>query len=613
MKPEVTNTFLTSYLKSLKEESRDTKHGRKYGFDHIILKIAEAQQWIPLRIPYYREDNNAAPVPKKEAEHGEDFKFITKDRAEIVVFVLKGKKLTYANWTRDKFDFDIRRAVQQDLTSSEFSTVNSVRVILAYNKDENEEGIEEYERLIKSLPTKIGDSASLTFERWNLTSLTDKVSEHLIGSPALLPERFFSQFTYICSQVGDFEHGSDHWRTILIPDWKELLDDLLTDPVSVAEIQMVSVALSILHAHGKDHPSWETGWIELLEWSMLALWRVVDNLEDAEVKKSVHTIWVSIYLEELLSYYVRNEELLTSEDSLCSFGGSDFSQAISSYLTYWHMARLGVLLISLLAIRQSQLAINESENEELNQLIIGNLDRMLGMILSNTSSMRPMLDIHHIELFMLWYILLATQRKQEFYNIVKEIHERLLFRRLGSGGVRLIDQSNSWEHLLEHIATGGDASKSFGRSSYLIQMLLEICAGDDDEYGNSLAEALFNQHIAGENSDGSSLDFPEKIDLYSWVPPEDWGKQILRGDVADQGVCQSINSYYSINEDTEGSIIEKIRQFIRVARENNPHTLESTVPMAVLLLACIRHKSPVPPQLWRCQLDCCNEEPQIEV
>ena len=116
MGPETISTFLTDYLHSLKEESRDDKNGRRYGFDHIIQKWAESQSLVSLRLPSYFEGAGAAPKPKKEAEFGEDFKFISSDGKTLFVFVLKDEKLTYAGFTTDNFDKDISLACNQDLS-----------------------------------------------------------------------------------------------------------------------------------------------------------------------------------------------------------------------------------------------------------------------------------------------------------------------------------------------------------------------------------------------------------------------------------------------------------------------------------------------------------------
>ncbi len=88
MTPETITTFLSGYLHSLREETRDEKTGLKHGFDHIVLKLAEADDLLPLRLAFHRGGRTGAPKPKKEHEFGEDLKVISRDGSQLTVFVL---------------------------------------------------------------------------------------------------------------------------------------------------------------------------------------------------------------------------------------------------------------------------------------------------------------------------------------------------------------------------------------------------------------------------------------------------------------------------------------------------------------------------------------------
>ncbi len=84
-----------------------------------------------------------------------------------------------------------------DLSRPELGTVTQVEVILAYNKDEDRNGIELFDRRVASLGTRVGDHVSLQFDRWNLTAIVSRVMASLL-TPSLLPQRFYSHFSYIC-------------------------------------------------------------------------------------------------------------------------------------------------------------------------------------------------------------------------------------------------------------------------------------------------------------------------------------------------------------------------------------------------------------------------------
>src|SRR5205823_5154646 len=132
-----------------------------------------------------------------------------------------------------------RAATTVDLTSSQLKEVSEAKVVLAYNKDEDSAGVELFERLTKSLTRP---AVRLEFERWNLTTLTESVKQKLL-TPSLLPQRFFSLFSYICAQFADFQYGSDEWSNQLIPNWRQFLTDVLKDNSDERTVRLIPVAL----------------------------------------------------------------------------------------------------------------------------------------------------------------------------------------------------------------------------------------------------------------------------------------------------------------------------------------------------------------------------------
>lgn len=596
MTPDTITTFLSGYLHSLREETRDEKTGAKFGFDHVVLKLAEADNLIPLRLAFHRGGRASAPKPKKEHEFGEDLKVISRDGTQLTVFVLKDEPLTYKNWTVQGFEKDLTHAVAQDLTAPELRRVNEVRVVLIYNKDEEARGVDAFDKFVKSRPPKVGESAKLVIERWNLTDLTERVRVNLAASPAVLPERFFRAFSYICWQVQDFSHGSEQWREVLIPDWREFLTSVLPEKAAEREVRMITMALIVLHGHGKADPSWETGWIELMEWAMLALWQVAARTKDKKAKVAVWTAWVSLYLAQLEAYYEKNASLLMTEDSLACGHHGEFSEAVASHHAFWHMGRLGILGTALLQIGAD--VEPETSKKTLMNACQKVTNTLVGMIKANPACLRPMLDIQHIELFLVWILLAAVGRKNEVLALFSQIHERLILRRCGNAGVRLIDQNNSWPLLLEHIATGEPPSESFGKSSYLLQMLIELCVCKLGPQGEKLAWAFYQHLVLGQSDDGESLNFKESVELQSWVPPAGWEETVLTKSVAHDGVCVTIR-YGDMNAVKREQFGDEVREFVEKTRTNDDPTQPQILPFSVLVLGCIMHRSPLPPEMWR--------------
>jgi hypothetical protein len=604
MTPEIISDFLTGYIRSLSEETRNEKKGPRYGFDHIIYELAQTMGLVPNRLSFYRQAEGELAKPKKEPEHGVDLAFVNADRTRLVIFVLKDEVLSYRNWTEVRFDYDLRRARDQDITVPELIPVKEVCVILAYNKDDDEEGIESFDKFVKSSGTKIGDRARLTFERWNLTTIVEKVQSSLL-TPSLLPENFFKRFTYLCWQVNDFEHGSPQWREVLLPDWQEFLSSVLTSPVTERSIRLVSVALVILRSHGKkskegkERPSFATGWIDLAEWAALALWSAVRNLDSVSIKRGAYEIWVKFYLGELEQYYERNAELLAAEHSLeLSGGGGLLNEGASAYLAYWHMGRLGILAMVANELRVTRKA---EVSGALGKLAHKVANWIVGMLNANPSCHRPLLDVHHIEIFLVWRALIQCGRWDDALHWFNTIFERLLYRRLGKAGCRVIDYSNSWDSLFDYLATEEEPNEGFGKSSYLLLMILEIAVGAPEDKGLELAHAIHRQLILGlngKNSDFEKLPFKETVELMGWLPPENWTERILRERVFD-GVA--LPAHFTSGEDLQ-LFSKQIRDFVQNTRQLAKWGSLGGAPHSLYILSCMKRVSPLPSEFWRTPL-----------
>ena len=494
MTPENITNFLSGYIRSLREETREEKGGTKYGFDHLVFQITQADEMIPLRLAFFRT-SNGVPKPKKESEFGEDLKVISPDGKTLVVYVLKAVPLTYREWTSN-FYKDMSLAISQDLRDPGLSKVREVKIVLVYNKDDKADGIKAYDNFVAASGTKVGDHAKLIFERWDLTTLTEQVREKLLTSPSLLPEKFFQRFSYICWQFGDFKHGSSHWREVLIPAWKEFLSELLDHGENERTIRLVPLALLILHSHqDENEPSSETSWIELIEIAVLKVWDVVvKNGSKPALVELAWSLWIEVYLAELTRFYDTHRSKLLSEDSLASGSEREFSDIVSSHHCYWHLARLGILTNEWLNIHP---LLEPEEAKKFESRINHSSDLLFGLVMANSGCFRPILDIHHIQIFLVCFGLLQMDRKNEILTFLSRIYKRLLFRRLGHGSLQLIDQSNYWPSALNYSANTETASESFGRSSYLLQMILEICVGLQTPDADKLAVEIYSALIKG--------------------------------------------------------------------------------------------------------------------
>ena len=374
------------------------------------------------------------------------------------------------------------------------------------------------------------------------------------------------------------------------------------------------MALIILRAHGKRRgdgtldPSFETGWLDLMEYAVVALWRASKEGDDAAVRNAVFEIWLKYYLAELEHYYSNNIDQLAFEHSL-QVRGDMLQEGASSFLAYWHMGRLGVLAMAI-----SELPRQDEDSKKSVAELVGRVaDWIVRLLNANPACQRPILDIHHVEIFLVWRALIVCGRWEDCLNWFHSLFERLLFRRLGQAGMRMIDYGNSWESLFEYLASGEEPYAGFGRSSYLLLMLLELCLGAPDAQGESLASVIHRQLILGKNSDGSTLGLKENVELMGWIPPDDWAKRILSERV-DAGT--SLPAHFS-DDNENGSFTKNLRAFIDNSRKEFSFHLLPWTPPSALVLACIKNVSPLPSEFWRRTLfgpveeDVENESPAI--
>jgi hypothetical protein len=129
MNDDFKTSFLTYYIQSLGERTREEKRGTKFGFDWIIYNLALAEDWTPHRLPFLRAGANETSTTKTEPEFGVDLAFLSPDQQTLRIFVLKDEVLNNANWGAENFDIDLRNASAPDLSRAELSTIKHVEVI----------------------------------------------------------------------------------------------------------------------------------------------------------------------------------------------------------------------------------------------------------------------------------------------------------------------------------------------------------------------------------------------------------------------------------------------------------------------------------------------------
>lgn len=593
---DVTTSFLTYYIRSLAERTRVEKSGTKYGFDWVIYNIGLSEDWTPLRLPFIRSGGESISKTKTENEFGVDFAFLSPNGAELVVFALKDEVLNSKNWTSHSFDSDLRKAAIPDLTAIEMSDVKLVRVILAYNKDEDQAGLRLFRQFVENQPEQLRRGTKLEFDRWNLTTLVERVQNKLL-SPSLLPQKFFSQFSYLCSQFGEFQHGSDEWEHQLIPNWRRFLSELLDEKADERSVRLVPVALIVLREYGKSNPSSQTGWIDLLEWGVLRAFEVFRTSDRRVTKDAVMQVWVEFYLFEIERYYSNANSLLSVRFGVerHRFGGPVDAVA-SAAIAHWHVARLGIFAIALSEVLPHTTEIERQKKADMFVVVSA---WIYGLVKASPGARRPLLDIHHIELFLVWRALWQIGRLEDLCDWMLDLQNRLATRRFGKAEMPFLNGNNSLEQVFEYVATQSKPHEYCDGSSVFLTCLLELCFSLPDVARNALVRQIHLRLVMGKSDDGHVMEGCEPIDLMLWLPPANWGATILTECLADEGECVTVRFSAGEDEPADGSLLNSIRQFVDVTRRERPFNWECAVPMSVAVLACLRHGTPLPPEFWR--------------
>lgn len=600
--------FLIDYVFSLLERTRLEKGTIKTGLDWLLYQLGLAKNWTSFRLPFFRRPKESTGKSKTEAEFGEDLSFVSKSQKEYLVFVIKDHELDNKNWTKENFDTDLRKAAAPNLQQEGLENISSVKVILVYNKDENHTGVQLYERLISSFNKKIANNINLSFERWNLTKLVKEVEENLL-SPDLLPQHLAGQFRYICSQFNDFNYGTKEWNDQLLPNWRSFLQVVLEKPLDERKLRLIPLALVILNDHRNDSPNSYPAWIDLIEWAMLALWshyEVLPKRGAKKLKEAIVHIWLNFYITELEKYFLSVESVLTTQHAFSvnrigpSFGISPINDA---YLAYWHLGRLGVLTLAPQDFQipgKSKKKVPQHDTF-IQELVKRSADWVVKCLQSNPAALRPLLDLNHIELFLIWAILYQAGRTQDIYEWLSELEARLLMRRAKMHmKIPFIESNSRMDLVAEYAATGERPYNYSEGSSYLLLMILELCFSLPDKQRDELLNRYMNRIIKGMDDKGESINSIKEegiIDLQSWAPPENWAERILEEPVWD-GIAITTGNFERSRE-KEIPLPERMKQFVNETRQKYPWKVPDYTPLAVCILACIKHRSPLPPEFWR--------------
>jgi hypothetical protein len=597
MSADLKRSFLTYYVRGLKERTRVEKSSVKTGIDWPVYGLCLAKGLTPIRLPFFRNKGDEFPKAKAGSEFGIDEAFLSSDGKVLTIFALKDEALTYRNWNDAGFERDMRMALAPDLSGPSLGQVSEVVVILAYNQDEDRDGLQCYSNFVAASPSKIGDLVALRHERWNLDRLTSELESHLFNAN-LLPERYFSLFSYICSQFSDFAHGSDQWEQQLIPNWKRLLSEVFGDLSVEKAILLLPVTLMILREHGSANVSAQTGYLDLVEWATLHAWAGAKKSGDPIAIRAAEHMFSNFYLSSLETFYSEFGEALTGEhviDVSTPHGGGMVDHVAAAIRGLWHVARVGIL-----AFGYFELLVQKTPKEKQDrEAAIKELATLMIRLLNASPSVdRPILDIHHIELFLIWRTLVQAGKRQDAVGWMSQLERKLFVRRVEQESLFFIDGHTELNSVWEYAATGERPPEFNDESSSLVLMLMILCFGFSAEDRNALLGRYQSFIVLAQDLQGETLREKKPLNLMAWHPPDGWENRILAEPIGIDGECMVLD-LFSDKASLDGQpIASQIEAFATEFRSKRDARLPDDIPQSLIILACLKHLTPMPLEMW---------------
>lgn len=579
------NNYLREYLFHLKEDGE---------LDWLVYNIGIEQGWHPLRLPFSRELEGKNKQKKGEREFGIDLSFLAgKDRDELIIVVLKAVKLNTRNWKKDSgFREDLEEAMDVQLQNPQYQTVEKVRIITAFNKDEEKNGVESYERFANAHNMNStrgpGNIVPVSHEKWNLEILHSLVEANLFN-PDLLPRNIASGLHYLTSQFQDFSFGTTEWDRITVPTWKQSFGSILEmKKVPLAKkIRLITVACEILGKSLNQEGIVNPGFLDIVEFAVVKIFhRAQDKEKELEVAyQSIFSMYDS-YLE---IYIEQNRQVFLTPDgfSFNSFFG--LSYVSSTYRAFWNVSRLCILI--LVFEQKYHGEKKEERKKEIGKKISGLYTIVVSALQNEAALYRPLVDLNHRDLFFIWLVLFKIGGVEDATNWIRNQVNTLANRRQPRSLVPIpfMEGYSRWELVAEYAATGKKPLTYCDDTTYLVSMLMEMaCALPDGDRTEILRTILDDIAFPGAENQ-------KPLKLVRWKQIDDWSASYLGESHRKLGHVIPVTFEA---QDTDRRI-EEFCLDLEEQMENLPEIKLHGVLIPIFFLASLKQDSPIPTGCWR--------------
>jgi hypothetical protein len=208
------------------------------------------------------------------------------------------------------------------------------------------------------------------------------------------------------------------------------------------------------------------------------------------------------------------------------------------------------------------------------------------------------LDIQHIEFFLLVDVFRRASRLDQVVDLLGPLVDRLYLRRIGHGELPFLDGGNSLDNVFEQVATKPDQTLLLTESSFFVLMLLELCCLLPKVPCDQMIGLIHRRLVLGAFDAGPPGDC-KPLHLMSWFPPADWAKQVFAPD-GEGGHSVAAEPFADDRDAPAQHIVDGVVRLVSKMREASaPFDLQADIPLAAAILASLRYRKPLPPELWR--------------
>jgi hypothetical protein len=278
--------------------------------------------------------------------------------------------------------------------------------------------------------------------------------------------------------------------------------------------------------------------------------------------------------------------------------GSYVDTVATAVVAHWHITRLGILGIAYAECLPKETEDDARRRQEAS-IVVSNW--VVGLLTANPSALRPLIDLHHIELFLTWACLWRAGRIADIVTWLTILSNRLLMRRSGLGQIPFIEGGNATELVFEYVASGEKPDEFCDTSSVYLTCLMELICALPPAHRDPVLESVYRRLVLARADCGTQMEHCEPIDLLTWIPPTDWGDRVLTQSLDHEGECTAIHlACFDGTEPSTGSdIADVLNNLVAETRKKRECKYAEGLLMAVVVLACSKYRSPLPPEFWR--------------